>query len=199
MTKAEVMGWLERSRIVPVVRAGSVDEALVVADALVAGGLTVLEIGLTVPGAYQVLEELSGRLGGSVLVGAGTVLNEVQARACVLAGARFVVSPCFNPGALTPTEVNAAWLGGADLVKIFPCDAMGGSAYLKSLRAVFPTVPLFPTGGVTLQNIRSFVEAGALAVGVGSNLVNVELVRQGRVEELVELARAFALALPTTL
>ncbi|WP_437618655.1 bifunctional 4-hydroxy-2-oxoglutarate aldolase/2-dehydro-3-deoxy-phosphogluconate aldolase [Sorangium sp. So ce1151] len=206
MSKQDVLGWIQRTRIVPVVRAGSAEEALQAVEALLEGGIDVLEITMTVPGAVEVVREIAALHGERALVGAGTVLDARTAEACVEAGARFVVSPALDeatagacramgivhaPGALTPTEVVAAHRAGGDVVKVFPCDALGGASYLKSLKAPLPHIPLMPTGGVTLQNIGTFLAAGAVAVGVGGNLVDLKLLREGRREELVARARAF--------
>lgn len=206
MSKQDVLGWIQRTRVVPVVRAGSAEEALQAVEALLEGGIDVLEITMTVPGAVEVVREIAALHGERALVGAGTVLDARTAEACVEAGARFVVSPALDeptvkacramdivhaPGALTPTEVVAAHRAGGDVVKVFPCDALGGASYLKSLKAPLPHIPLMPTGGVTLENIGAFLAAGAVAVGVGGNLVDLKLLREGRREELVARARAF--------
>lgn len=202
MTKAAAMAWLERERVVPVVRADSADGALATVDALLEGGVSTFEITMTVPGAVDVMRQVERAYGERVLLGAGTVLDAETARACVDAGARFVVSPALDlatvaacaergvlvaPGALTPTEILVAWRAGADLIKVFPCDALGGAKYLRSLRAPLPDVPLMPTGGVTLESLQDFLRAGARAVGVGSDLVDPTLPR----EELAARARAF--------
>ncbi len=202
MTKAECLDWLRRDRLVPVIRAASPDIARASVDALLEGGITILEITMTVPGAVDVIRQIAKDHSDRVLLGAGTVLNAEMARACIDAGAQFVVSPAFDaettglcqrenivasPGALTPTEILAAWNNGADLIKIFPCDALGGASYLKSLRAPFPDIPFMPTGGVTLENLSDFLSAGATAVGVGSNLVDPNLSSNA----LTERARAF--------
>ncbi|RYG24147.1 bifunctional 4-hydroxy-2-oxoglutarate aldolase/2-dehydro-3-deoxy-phosphogluconate aldolase [bacterium] len=203
MKKAETLDWIKRTRIVPVVRAASADEALRLADALVEGGIDILEITMTVPGAIEAIRQLAQR--EDVLVGAGTVLDPETANQCIDAGARFIVSPALNtetvkacneagilcaPGALTPTEVVAAHQAGGDVIKVFPCDSLGGAGYLKSLKAPLPHIPLMPTGGVSLATIRAFFEAGAIAVGAGSSLVDPSLTH----EDLVARARAFRLA-----
>lgn len=200
MNKSETLAWIKRTKVVPVVRAASVESAVAMADALVAGGIDVLEITMTVPGAIDAIHELSKKEG--VLVGAGTVLDPETAERCIEAGARFVVSPALNPdtiracnrlgvavapGALTPTEVVAAYQAGGDVVKVFPCDALGGASYLRSLKAPLPHIPLMPTGGATLETIADFLKAGAVAVGVGSALADPKLSR----EELIERARRF--------
>ena len=182
-------GTVERIRqigLVPVVRAASAKEALTAVDAIRAGGIPVLEITMTVPGAVGVIAELSKRYGDDVLVGAGTVLDPEMAKSCIEAGAKFVVSPALDiptiefcrkqnvpvfPGALTPTEVLTAWRAGASAVKIFPANAVGGAAYLKSLKAPLPQIELMPTGGVNLQTVAEFIAAGAIALGVGADLM----------------------------
>jgi 2-dehydro-3-deoxyphosphogluconate aldolase/(4S)-4-hydroxy-2-oxoglutarate aldolase len=192
--------------VVPVVRASSADEALRVIDAIREGGVPVLEITMTVPGAIKVIEEAAKRHGSEVLVGAGTVLDPETARACMLAGAQFVVSPALNldtiaicrrysiavmPGALTPTEVVTAWQAGADVVKVFPCGAMGGASYLKSLKAPLPQVEMIPTGGVSLKTGADFIAAGAMALGVGADLVDTAAIKQGNPQKVTDAARQY--------
>jgi 2-dehydro-3-deoxyphosphogluconate aldolase/(4S)-4-hydroxy-2-oxoglutarate aldolase len=192
--------------IVPVVRAASSDEALRAVEAIKVGGVPVVEITMTVPGALRVIEEVAARYGADVLVGAGTVLDAETARACILAGAEFIVSPALNldtivmcrrygkvvmPGALTPTEVLTAWQAGADLVKVFPCDSVGGAKYLKALKAPLPQIQMVPTGGVTLQTAADFIKAGASALGVGSDLVNDQVLQEGMESLITERARRF--------
>lgn len=206
MNKTEVMRWITEVGVIPVVRAASADEAMRAIDAIKAGGISVLEITMTVPGAVRVIEEVAARYGAEVLVGAGTVLDAETARACMLAGAEFIVSPALNldtialcrrygkvvmPGALTPTEVLAAWQAGADFVKVFPCDSLGGAKYLKSLKAPLPQIQMVPTGGVSLQTAADFIKAGASALGVGSDLVDVKALREGQGSLITERARQF--------
>src|ERR1041384_1868092 len=174
MTKLEVIQRIRDIGVIPVVRASSAEEAIQVVDAIKAGGVSLLEITMTVPGAIQVIEQLAKRFGDEAIVGAGTVLDPEIARACIDVGARFVVSPALNletialcrrqdvavmPGALTPTEIVTAWNAGADFVKVFPCGAMGGASYIKSLKAPLPQIELVPTGGVTLTTAASFIQA----------------------------------------
>ena len=209
MTRAAVVQRIVEIGILPVVRAASGAEAIAVADAIGEGGIRALEITMTVPGAVRVIAEAVARYGDQFLIGAGTVLDEEQARACIDAGARFVVSPIVDvatiaacrradipilPGALTPTEVVQAWRAGADFVKVFPCSAVGGASYLKALKAPLPHILLVPTGGVTLETIGAYFAAGASAVGVGGDLCDLEAIRQGRREKLVAAARAYASA-----
>ena len=189
--------------IIPVVRASSSDEALVAVDAICAGGIPILEITLTVPGAVRVIAELTRRLGDDALIGAGTVLDADAARACIDAGACFIVSPALDiptietcsaldvpvfPGALTPTEIVTAWKAGATAVKIFPAGAVGGAAYLKSIKAPLPQIELIPTGGVSLKTAADFIAAGAFALGVGADLVS------GDPASITEKARQYVAA-----
>lgn len=193
--------------LVAIVRAPSADEALSTVEAIHAGGVSVIEVTMTVPGAIGVLEKLAAKLGGKVLLGAGTVLDPETARACILAGAEFLVSPNLNtkvveltrryskvsvPAGLTPTEVVTAWEAGADFVKIFPCSAMGGADYIKALKAPLPQVEMVPTGGVSLENCGTFFKAGAAAVAVGGELVDKKAVAEKRWDAVTQTAQAFA-------
>jgi 2-dehydro-3-deoxyphosphogluconate aldolase/(4S)-4-hydroxy-2-oxoglutarate aldolase len=195
--------------IIPVVRAQSAGEALTAVDAICAGGIPILEITMTVPGAVTIINELTKRLGDDALIGAGTVLDAETARQCIDAGARFIVSPSLDvptieacrtlrvpvfPGAMTPTEVVTAWKAGADAVKVFPANAVGGAAYLKSLKAPLPQIELVPTGGVSLKNIAEYIAAGALAVGVGADLVDLAAVRNGDAASITAKAREYVAA-----
>jgi 2-dehydro-3-deoxyphosphogluconate aldolase / (4S)-4-hydroxy-2-oxoglutarate aldolase len=212
MSRAATLRRIGDIGIIPVVRATSAAEAIAIGDAIVAGGIDALEITMTVPGAVEVMKEAVKRYGERLLIGAGTVLDADQARACISAGGRFVVAPIVDeetiaecraadivvvPGALTPTEVVRAWRAGADLVKVFPCSAVGGAAYIKALRAPLPQIPLVPTGGVTLETVAGFFAAGAAAVGVGSDLCNVSAVRSGHAHQISETARAYVRAVQT--
>jgi 2-dehydro-3-deoxyphosphogluconate aldolase/(4S)-4-hydroxy-2-oxoglutarate aldolase len=205
MDKQAVLERIIATGVVPVIRAQSADEAAAAIAAIQAGGLSVLEITMTVPGAVELIREVSRRA-ADALVGAGTVLDPATAQACIDAGARFVVSPALNlrtieacreagiavlPGALTPTEVVTAWNAGADLVKVFPANALGGPSYIKSLKAPLPEVRLVPTGGVNLQTARDFIKAGAAALGVGADLVDLAALRRGEAELITERARQF--------
>jgi 2-dehydro-3-deoxyphosphogluconate aldolase/(4S)-4-hydroxy-2-oxoglutarate aldolase len=206
MTKDEILKRVEEIGVIPVVRATSAEEAIAVAEAIGEGGIPVLEITMTVPGAVTVIAELSKRFGDHVLVGAGTVLDPETASNCINAGAQFVVSPALNlrtielcnregiaifPGALTPTEVVTAWQAGADAVKVFPCSAVGGPKYLRALKAPLPQIRLVPTGGVSLTTAKDFIAAGAWALGVGADLVNTAAIRSGDRESVVTAARGY--------
>lgn len=205
MEKAAVLKSLQDIGLVPVLRAESVEQALALAGAIADGGVTVLEITMTVPGAIQVIRKLAEQR-PDLLIGAGTVLDAETARMCILEGAQFVVSPALNfgtiemchrysiavlPGALTPTEIVNAWQAGADVVKVFPVSALGGAKYLTALRGPLPQVQLIPTGGVSLTNAREFLDAGAFALGVGSDLVDAKAVAAGRPEVVTESARKY--------
>jgi len=206
MDKQQVRERIVEIGVVPVVRAPSPREARTAADAVCEGGIPIVEITMTVPGAVEVIRELTKSRPADVLVGAGTVLNAEAARRCLDAGAQFLVSPGLNlevirlalaegklmmAGALTPTEVITAWEAGSDFVKVFPCGQVGGAKYIKALRGPLPQVPLVPTGGVNLHTAAEFVEAGAAALGVGGELVDAEALRSGKPEILVENARKF--------
>ena len=197
---------IERVGLIPVLRARNADQAHAVVQAMIAGGVTVVEVTMTVPSAIDVLKELKQEYGSQLLLGSGTVTSPAEAQATINAGAEFVVSPSLHPeviqvtktngklsvpGALTPTEVITAHRAGADYVKIFPCSAMGGAPYLKSLLAPFPFLKLIPTGGVTLETAASFIQSGARALGVGSDLVNLAAVDAGNPEIITETARAY--------
>jgi 2-dehydro-3-deoxyphosphogluconate aldolase / (4S)-4-hydroxy-2-oxoglutarate aldolase len=197
---------LERVGLVPVLRAKNTKQALAVVDAMMAGGLAVVEVTMTCPDPCGVLRALKSQYGSKMLLGAGTVTTPGDAEATIDAGAEFVVSPSLHPeviaatkaarklsipGALTPTEVVTAEAAGADYIKIFPCSAVGGAPYLKALLAPFPHLKLIPTGGVTLETAESFLKAGARALGVGSDLVNLSAVDQGRPEVITDAAKAY--------
>jgi 2-dehydro-3-deoxyphosphogluconate aldolase / (4S)-4-hydroxy-2-oxoglutarate aldolase len=206
MDKQKVRERIVEIGIVPVVRASSPDEARMAAEAVCEGGIPIVEITMTVPGAVEVIRELAKNGASGVLVGAGTVLNAEAARRCLDAGAQFLVSPGLNlqtvelalregklimAGALTPTEVMAAWEAGADFVKIFPCGQVGGAKYIKALKGPFPQVPLVPTGGVNLTNAAEFIEAGVAALGIGGECVQAEALKAKKPEIIVENARKF--------
>ena len=187
MTKEQVRSRILEIGIVPVVRASSPQLAHLAAEAVCAGGIPIVEITMTVPGALELIAELTRSLSGRVLVGAGTVLDAETAERCIQAGAQFLVSPGFDratvelalqrgelmmAGALTPTEVITAFRAGSDFVKIFPCGNVGGPGYIRALKAALPHIPMIPTGGVNLENAAAFLAAGASAVGVGGELIS---------------------------
>ena len=205
MNKSEVINSLREIGLVPVLRAESVDKALALAEAIAAGGVTVLEVTMTVPGAIQVMRKLAEQR-PDILIGAGTVLDAETARMCILEGAKFVVSPALNlqtiemchrysiavlPGALTPTEIVTAWQAGADVVKVFPASAMGGAKYLTALKGPLPHIDMIPTGGVSQATAAEFLAAGAFALGVGSDLLDAKAMAAGKPEIVTESAKKY--------
>ena len=205
MKKQEAGALIEEVGIVPVIRASSPEEAKFAAESICAGGIPIVEITMTVPGAVDVIAELR-RTAPGILVGAGTVLDRNAALQCAQAGAQFLVSPGFNSGlaaaaretgllllagALTPTEVLAAWSAGADFIKVFPCGNLGGPKYIRALKGPFPQVPMVPTGGVNLETAADYLAAGAAALGVGGELVQKEAVKLRNSELLSGLAKEF--------
>jgi 2-dehydro-3-deoxyphosphogluconate aldolase / (4S)-4-hydroxy-2-oxoglutarate aldolase len=204
--RAEVVRRIKDGAVIAVVRAASAAEAVQVAQAAKAGGVRIIEVTLTVPDALQAITQLAGSLGPDALVGAGSVLDAQAARACIQAGARFVVSPILKlgivaacrehdvavmPGALTPNEIAAAAAAGADLVKVFPVSALGGASYIRALRAPMPHVELVPTGGVTLSDAAAYLQAGAAAIGAGSDLAGPEVLRKSGRAGVTAAARAY--------
>jgi 2-dehydro-3-deoxyphosphogluconate aldolase/(4S)-4-hydroxy-2-oxoglutarate aldolase len=191
--------------IIPVVRAANLEEARRAVDAICAGGISIIEITMTVPNAPAMIQELVRHYGNSVLAGAGTVTTAEQAEICIDAGAQFLVSPGLSvavlqtaakrdtlaiPGALTPTEVMAALEAGAKIIKIFPCGSAGGSKHIKALKAPFPDTRLIPTGGVNLSNAAEYFAAGAFALGVGADLVDLAAIRRNQPSKIIDMARA---------
>lgn len=206
MTKEQVRQRILEVKIVPVVRASSPEQALGAADAVRAGGIPIVEVTMTVPGAIEVIAALTKLMGSDVLIGAGTVLDAATAQKCLDAGAQFLVSPGFDaetvalarrldilimPGSLTPTEVITAWKAGADFVKIFPCGNVGGPGYIKSLKAALPQVPMIPTGGVNLETAAAFLRAGASALGIGGELIAKTALESGNFAAITESAKQY--------
>jgi 2-dehydro-3-deoxyphosphogluconate aldolase / (4S)-4-hydroxy-2-oxoglutarate aldolase len=205
MGATETIRRIAEVGIVPVVRAGSVDEARRAVEAIRLGGIPVVEITMTVPNAPAMIKEVVQQYGDKVLTGAGTVINAAQAQKCLDAGAEFLVSPGLSvavvraaaaraklaiPGALTPSEVMAALEEGVTLIKIFPCGSVGGAKYLKSLRAPFPQCGFIPTGGVNVGNAAEYLAAGAFALGIGADLVDLAALRRNDTQKIVEGAKA---------
>ena len=206
MQNVETVRRIKELGIVPIVRTPDAESAVRSVEAIAEGGIPCAEITMTVHGAIRALEAVAKRFGDKVLLGAGTVLDAETARACMLAGAEFFVTPSLNlktiemakryskaifPGALTPTEIMTAWQAGADGIKVFPCGAMGGAKYIKALRGPFPQVEFVPTGGVNLETTGEFLLAGCCAVGVGSELIDTKSIAAGQYELFVERARQF--------
>lgn len=196
--------------IVPVVRTTSADAALKSVEAIYRGGVRAAEVTMTVPGAIKALEKLADQFGDRIILGAGTVLDPETARACMLAGAQFFVTPTLKHstiemvrryskviccGALTPTEVLTAWEAGADVVKVFPANMVGGPKYIKALKGPLPQVEIIPTGGVNLETAGEFLKAGACAVAVGGELVDPKLIKEGRYDEMEERAQLYLAAI----
>jgi len=196
-SKENSLGGIREVGLVPIVRAPSPEDALRAAEAIIEGNIGIAEITMTVPNAVRVLEKVADRFGDKVLLGAGTILDPETCRTALLAGAEFIVTPALNlhvieaarryskpciPGALTPTEILTAWQAGADLVKIFPCGPVGGPKYVKALKGPFPQIEFVPTGGVNLETTPEFIKSGATAVAVGSELVNLKALHEGKLD-----------------
>jgi 2-dehydro-3-deoxyphosphogluconate aldolase/(4S)-4-hydroxy-2-oxoglutarate aldolase len=204
MNRTAVCRHIEEVGLVPVLRLPSAELVFHAVEVLLSAGISVCEVTMTVPGAIGVIRNLVDRFGDRTMIGAGTVLSADDAMACIDAGAQFVVSPGLDlptvaaahsrdiavlPGALTPTEVITAWKAGADMVKIFPCSAVGGAKYLRALKGPLPQVKMLPTGGVGPSNAHEYIAAGAAALGMGSELVDRAELVAGRDAELVGRAR----------
>jgi 2-dehydro-3-deoxyphosphogluconate aldolase / (4S)-4-hydroxy-2-oxoglutarate aldolase len=205
MKKEQVRARIEEVGIMPAVPLGSADEAMFAAEAVSRGGIPIVEITMTIPGALNVISHLVKRA-PNMIVGAGDVFDSEVARECIDAGAMFLTSPGFDhrivefalgasvvvlPGALTPTEVTRAWKSGADFVKVFPCALVGGENYIRALKAPFPTLPLIAAGGVNQQNAANFILAGASALGIGGELIPKEAIRLRQADRIFTLAHRF--------
>jgi 2-dehydro-3-deoxyphosphogluconate aldolase/(4S)-4-hydroxy-2-oxoglutarate aldolase len=208
-SRDSVLSTLREVGIIPVIRAESADAAKAVVEALVEAGLGVAEVTMTVPRAIDAIASIAKHFGDKILIGAGTVTDADTARRAVDAGAEFIVTPCLVPevidaarraeiavlpGALTPTEVLEAFRRGGDMVKIFPAQNLGGASYLRALRGPFPEIPLVPTGGVTLDNVGQMFDAGAAAVGVGSEMIPKDALARGDYGAIGALAGQFLAA-----
>ena len=206
VTAKEILAFITEIGIVPVVRTPSAESAIRSIEAIYRGGVRAAEITMTVPGALKALEKLADQFGDKLVLGAGTVLDPETARVCMLAGAQFFVTPALKlstiemakryskvicTGALTPTEVLTAWEAGADVVKVFPANAVGGPKYIKALKGPLPHIEMIPTGGVNLETAGEFLKAGACAVAVGGELVDAKLIKEGRYDEMEARARQY--------
>jgi len=206
MTRDQAASRIREVGLIPIVRATSAKHAMQAAEAVCAGGIPIVEITMTVPGAIDLIAQLAKSLSNEILIGAGTVLDAETARRCIDAGAELIVTPGFDittvqhvksqgivmaAGALTPTEVIQAWKAGSDFVKIFPCGTVGGARYIKSLKAPLPQIPMIPTGGVNLETAADLIRAGAEALGVGAELVSAAALQSGNTKEITETARKF--------
>ncbi len=210
MEKRDVFSRMVAEGLIPIIRVSSAKEAVKVADAIKAGGCSLIEVTMSVPGALDTIKELTLKYKDEIIMGAGTVLDTETGRAALLAGAQFIVTPTLNldliqlahrysavivPGAATPTEILTAWTAGADMVKVFPAAQLGGPEYLKALRGPLPQILLVPTGGVNLQNAGAFIKAGATALGVGGELVDKKAVKENKFEIITQNTRAFLKAI----
>ena len=206
MDKRQIRSRIEEIGIIPAVRISSAEGARFAAEAVATGGIPIVELTMTVPGALEIIAELV-RGSPQVIVGAGTVLDCETARACVDAGAQFLTSPGLDlelvafaqkkdvlvlPGALTPTEVLTAWKAGGDLVKVYPCAEVGGDRYIRALKGPFPQIPLIAAGGVTQRTAANFIVAGATALGIGRDLIPSEAIRLHQADWIYELAHRFS-------
>jgi 2-dehydro-3-deoxyphosphogluconate aldolase/(4S)-4-hydroxy-2-oxoglutarate aldolase len=207
MKKLELRNRVEEVALIPVIRTSSAEDALFAVQEVAHGGIPIIEVTMTVPGAIEVIREIIKNV-PDVIIGAGTVLDAMTARECILAGAQFISSPALdiptvqlvaeNPhilmmsGALTPTEILAAWKAGSDFVKVFPCSLVGGDNYIRTLRRPFPDIPLIPGGGVTQQNAAHYLLAGACALSVGKELIPRESMLLHKPDRIRELTRRFA-------
>ena len=211
MDKGEVLETITRNKLVPVIRTATVDDARWAVEVLADAGISVFEITLTIPNAAELIREFSASK-PDLLIGAGTVLTADQARASSDAGAKFIVSPifekrvvefcnkneiCVMPAGLTPTEIYNAWQSGADVVKVFPCGAVGGASYIKAIKSVFPEIRLMPTGGVNIDTAKNFLDAGAIAIGIGSDLIDQNERRDEQTDEIVRRTRQLLTRLVT--
>jgi len=206
VTAQEILSFITEIGIVPVVRTSSAESAIRSIEAIYQGGVRAAEITMTVPGAIRALEKMADQFGDRMMLGSGTVLDPETARICMLAGAQFFVTPTLKlstiemvkryskvicAGALTPTEVLTAWEAGADVVKVFPANSLGGPKYIKALRGPLPHIKMIPTGGVNLETAGEFLKAGACAVAVGGELVDPNLIKNGRYDEMETRARHY--------
>ena len=206
MTRDEAAAKIREVGVIPIVRAASAKHAVQAAEAVCAGGIPIVEITMTVPGAIDLIAQLAKTLGNEILIGAGTILDPETAQRCIDAGAEFIVSPGFDrdtveyvkrlgklmaAGALTPTEVVNAWKAGSDFVKIFPCGSVGGARYIKALKAPLPQIPMIPTGGVNLETAADLIRAGAEALGVGAELVSAAALQSGKTKDITDAARKY--------
>jgi 2-dehydro-3-deoxyphosphogluconate aldolase/(4S)-4-hydroxy-2-oxoglutarate aldolase len=205
-TREKALEKIRSVGLIPIVRAPSPKDASLAAEAIISGGIGIAEITMTVPHALRVMEQVAEKYAGAVLLGAGTILDAETCRAAILAGAEFIVTPsldtrviemarryskpCF-PGALSPTEVVTAWQAGADMVKIFPCGPVGGPHYIKALKGPLPHIDMVPTGGVTLETAAQFIKAGATAIAVGSELVDLKALREGKADAVTQRSKHF--------
>lgn len=198
---------VNKSKLFPVVRASSQKEATKIIDAILRGGIKVIELTMSVPGAIDLMKELTGKYkDDDIIIGAGTILDDITARLAILNGAKFIISPILDPniirlcnkysiavipGAATPTEIVRAKKLGASAIKVFPCDTLGGPKYIKNILGPLPYLKLIPTGGVNLNTAKEFLDAGAYALGVGSALIDKKAIAEGNYNRITELAKKY--------
>jgi len=204
--KQDAMNIISETALIPIIRVNSIDVAFKVADAFLEGGVNIIEVTFSVPGATECVRQLSEKIGDEVLIGTGTVLDPETARRAILAGSEFIVSPTYSreliemsrryakpvfPGALSPTEILEAYTMGADAVKVFPCGTVGGASYIKAVRAPLPQIPLIPTGGVNLETAGPLLDAGVFALGVGGAITDKKAIKEGNYEVITENVKKF--------
>jgi 2-dehydro-3-deoxyphosphogluconate aldolase/(4S)-4-hydroxy-2-oxoglutarate aldolase len=207
MTREQTRASIAEIGIIPAVRLYTAEDALFAAQAISEGGIPIVEVTMTVPGAITVISELAKRNNGSLIVGAGTIFDVETAQQCLDAGAGFLTTPALDlevlnfavkkgivviPGALTPGEVTAAWKAKPDFVKIFPCAQVGGPGYIRALKAPFPHIPLIASGGVNQQNAEEFIRSGAVALGIGRDLIHPNAIKNREHGWICELARRYS-------
>lgn len=205
-TKEKAMKLIYDTALIPIIRVESADIAFKVADAFLQGGVPIIEVTMSVPGAVEVVQQLVEKFGNKVLIGSGTVVNGKMAEEVIKAGSEFIVSPNYSrdlietamkhdkpiiPGALTPTEIYDAYTMGADAVKVFPCGMVGGADYLKAIKGPLPQIPLVPTGGVGLETAGPMLEAGAYALGVGGAITDKKAIKEGLYEVITNNVSKF--------
>ena len=206
MNKTQFMQKVAELKIIPVFRAESAQQVEFVTEALIEGGLSIIEITMTVAGALEAIQSIKEKFHDKIIVGAGTILDPETARMVILSGAEFIVSPTINAsvaetahrygkacimGALTPTEVLKAWELGADVVKVFPCDAMGGPDYIRSLKAPLPQIEMTPSRGIDHMNMAEYLKSGAIAVSAGPKLLDSALIKERKKKELTALIQRY--------
>jgi len=207
VTRAQTRASIAEIGIIPAVRLATAEEALFAAQAVSEGGIPIVEVTMTVPGAVAVISELAKRNNSSLIVGAGTIFDVETAQRCLDAGAAFLTTPGLDlevlnfavkngtvviPGALTPGEVTAAWKAKPDFVKIFPCAQVGGPSYIRALKAPFPHIPLIASGGVNQENAEEFILSGAVALGIGRDLIHPNAIKNREHGWICELARRYS-------
>jgi 2-dehydro-3-deoxyphosphogluconate aldolase/(4S)-4-hydroxy-2-oxoglutarate aldolase len=205
MTRDQVRERIRSIGVIPAIRVATAAEALLAVEAVASGGIPIVEITMTVQGALEVIADLAAS-NAELIVGAGTVLDADTAKACIDAGAHFITSPALKepvvraahqrdvvviPGAMTPTEISAAWDMGVDFIKVFPCSSLGGPSYIRALRRPFPELPIIAAGGVNQQSAAEFIRYGASALGIGTGLISAGALSHHETKRIRELARRY--------